>query len=264
MSLQPPPDRHRKFSFPATLHRNLLGLPERQTPRAAKRRFSTVTDVSRKFSHTIGWRSSSVPTADIVAQGKTMCGQYIRCRLKRSNMFNRKCGLQRLRSAISLPGGYVVREVFPELLSIGQELERMHPELYSGVGRQASCTPVLATEKAVTGVLTGVARELGRSDLTWAKVVSLYAVAGGLAADCVRQGHPEFLQTLVESMGEALDYHVADWIAHNGGWTGLLNYCKPGNNDISLAGFVGLLAAAMATVFFLFILLRWFGRFTFF
>lgn len=218
MSLQPPPDRRRKLSFPATLHHNLLGLPDKQPRKREKRRFSNVGDVvSRKLSSTIGWRTNSVATADIVTQGKTLCGQYIRCRLKRSNMFDRKCGLQRLRSAASLPGGFVVREVFPELLKIGQELERMHPALYAGVGRQASSTPVLATDKAVTGVLTGVARELSK-DLSWGKVVSLYAVAGGLAADCVRQGHPEFLPTLVESMGEALDYHLADWIAHNGGW----------------------------------------------
>lgn len=220
MSL-PPPIQRRKFSFPAALHHNLLGLPETY-PSIAKRRLSNVSDaVSRKLSSTIGWRTNTVPTADIVAQGKTLCGQYIRCRLKRSNMFNRKCGLQRLRSAASLPNGYVVREVFPELLHIGQELERMHPALYTGVGRQASCTPILATEKAVNNVVTCVSQELASSGITWAKIVSLYAMAGGLAVDCVRQGHPEFLQSLVESVGEALDDDMAEWIAHNGGWVSL-------------------------------------------
>ncbi|XP_046676689.1 bcl-2-related ovarian killer protein isoform X1 [Homalodisca vitripennis] len=264
MSMQPPPIQRRKFSFPATLHHNLLGLPETYHT-TARRRLSNVSDaVSRKFSHTIGWRSSSVPTADIVAQGKTLCGQYIRCRLKRSNMFNRKYGLQRLRSAASLPGNYVVREVFPELLSIGQELERLHPELYTGVGRQASSTPVLATEKAVNTVVTGVAHELSNSGITWAKIVSLYAVAGGLAVDCVRQGHPEFLPSLVESLGEALDDDMAEWIAHNGGWTGLLVYCKPPSNEISLSGFISMLAAAMFMFLFIVILLRWFGKFNYF
>lgn len=219
-SLQLPPPQRRKFSFPAALHSNLLGLAE--PTGQARRRFSNVSDVvSRKFSNTIGWRSSSIPIQDIVTQGKTLCGQYIRCRLKRSGMFSRKCGLQRLRSAASLPGGYVVREVFPELLGVGQELERMHPKLYIGVARQASSSPgggVLATDKAVNTVLTSVARELLRSEMTWAKVVSLYAVAGGLAVDCVRQGHPEYLQSIIESMGEVLEEEVASWIGENGGW----------------------------------------------
>ncbi|XP_054284469.1 bcl-2-related ovarian killer protein homolog B-like [Macrosteles quadrilineatus] len=255
MSLQPPLDKRRKLSFPAQLHHNLLGLPERRPPKVSKRRFSTVSDaVSRKLS---GWRSN---TGEIVAQAKTLCGQYIRCRLKRTNLLNRKCGLQRLRSAVSLPE---VREVFPELLSIGLELERMHPSLYTGVGRQASCTPVLTSEAAVTSVLTGVARELSR-EVTWAKVVSLFAVAGGLAADCVRQGHPELLQTVVESLGQAVDYHMADWIAHHGGWAGLLSYCKPPDNDISLSGFVALLAAALMIFLLLILSLRWLGRISFF
>lgn len=70
---------------------------------------------------------------DIVTQGKTLVGQYMRCRLKRSGLFSRKCGLQRLRSVASLPGGFVIREVFPRLLTIGQEMERLHPKLYSGM-----------------------------------------------------------------------------------------------------------------------------------
>ncbi|XP_054284142.1 bcl-2-related ovarian killer protein homolog B-like isoform X2 [Macrosteles quadrilineatus] len=260
MSLQVPQQR-RKFSIPAALQQNLLGLPQS----SARRRLSNVSDViTRKFSD-IGWaRHSSIPTTDIILQGKTLCGQYVRCRLKRSNMFNRKCGLQRLRSAASLPASYVVREVFPELLHIGVELERLHPELYTGVGRQASSTPILATEKAINNVITGVAHELSNSGMTWAKVVSLYAVAGGLAVDCVRQGHPEFLQSLVESVGEALEDDIAEWIAHNGGWTGLLSYCKPPNNEISLGGFVALLGAAMTTFLVVVVLLRWYGRFNYF
>ena len=42
---------------------------------------------------------------DIVEQAKSLCGQYIRARLKRSGVFNRKLGLQRLRSVANLPGG---------------------------------------------------------------------------------------------------------------------------------------------------------------
>ncbi|QQP53346.1 Bcl-2-related ovarian killer protein -like protein A, partial [Caligus rogercresseyi] len=49
-----------------------------------------------KAIHDHGWRTVSV--TDIVNQAKSLCSQYIRCRLKRSGLFNRKLGLQRLRS----------------------------------------------------------------------------------------------------------------------------------------------------------------------
>ena len=91
----------------------------------------------RKLSTTIGWRTVSV--TDIVEQAKSLCGQYIRARLKRAGVFNRKLGLQRLRSVANLqPGGLVVCEVFAQLHAIGLELERMHPKLYSGVAKQVS------------------------------------------------------------------------------------------------------------------------------
>lgn len=98
----------RKYSFPAALHANLLGLSahskEEPLPNHSsitRRRFSNVGDVvSRKLSHTIGWRTPSVPTEEVISQGRVLCGQYIRNRLKRSGIFNKKLGLYRLRSMI--------------------------------------------------------------------------------------------------------------------------------------------------------------------
>lgn len=86
---------------------------------SARRRFSNVSDVvSRKLSNTIGWKiptPSPVPTQDIVTQGKCLCGQYIRYRLKRSGVFNKRLALQRIRSIIGTPSVHIVREVFPAL-----------------------------------------------------------------------------------------------------------------------------------------------------
>lgn len=86
---------------------------------SARRRFSNVSDVvSRKLSNTIGWKiptPTPVPTQDIVTQGKCLCGQYIRYRLKRTGVFNKRLALQRIRSIIGTPSVHVVREVFPAL-----------------------------------------------------------------------------------------------------------------------------------------------------
>ena len=73
-----------------------------------------------------------------MTQSKSLCGQYIRSRLKRAGLFNRKLGLQRLRSATDLNAKEVgeVVEVFGQLHAIGLELERLHPKLYTGICRQ--------------------------------------------------------------------------------------------------------------------------------
>lgn len=98
------PFANRKLSFPASLHANLLGLKSDsnflQVPGEygkdvglTKRRFSNVGDVvSRKLSTTIGWRTPSVPPQEVVSQGRVLCGQYIKHRLRRSGFFNKKLG----------------------------------------------------------------------------------------------------------------------------------------------------------------------------
>lgn len=104
----------RKFSFPLLNTTALLTEPNTVS---ARRRFSNVSDVvTRKLSSTIGWKLPAVvPTQDLVTQGKCLCGQYIRNRLKRSGVFTKKLGLQRLRSIIGTPSAHIVREVFPAL-----------------------------------------------------------------------------------------------------------------------------------------------------
>ena len=57
-----------------------------------------------------------------------------------------------------------------------------------------------------------------KTDVTWGKIASLYCVAGGLAIDCVHQGHPEYLYGIVETMGFVIERDAATWIAQQGGW----------------------------------------------
>jgi hypothetical protein len=146
----------------------------------------------------------------------------MRNRLKRSGIFRRKLGLKRMRSAKLLSGGALVAEVYPELAAVGTELERMHPKLFERVGRQIGCG-ALRSEQRVTEALTDVAREMLRSgECSWEKIVALYAIAGGMAVDCVRQGKPEFLVAIQRAMAMVLEEDLAAWIQANGGWVGVL------------------------------------------
>lgn len=54
--------------------------------------------------------------------------------------------------------------------------------------------------------------------VTWGKIVSLYAVAGALAVDCVRHGHPAMVHTIVDCMGEFVRKSLLSWLKRRGGW----------------------------------------------
>lgn len=135
-------------------------------------------------------------------------------------MMNFDCLFFRLTSIVGSFSAVVVREVIPGLICAGTELEHMFPKLYSNIARQASLSPggVIVSSKAAAGLLVAIGHELFKSDVNWGKVVSIYCVAGGLAVDCVCQGHPEYLHGLMEGMIEVFENGLAEWIATNGGW----------------------------------------------
>ncbi|KAG6795659.1 hypothetical protein HZU73_09047 [Apis mellifera caucasica] len=218
---------YRRNSLALSLHSNLAAFPVPNNQEispfhvvdSARRRFSNVSDVvSRKISHTIRWRTVSASIELTVSQGSSLCAQYIRNRLKRSGIFHRKLGLKRMRSAMLLPGGAVVGEVYPELVSVGAELEKMHPNLFNRVARQIGCGS-FSSEQSASEAIVDVSREMIRnSEMTWSKVVAIYAIAGGIAVDCVRQGKPEYLPAIQRGMTDVLEEDLAAWIQANGGW----------------------------------------------
>ncbi|KAJ8983786.1 hypothetical protein NQ317_000347 [Molorchus minor] len=241
----------RKYSIPVTLTIS----PSGNEQVAFRRRFSNVGDaMSRKLSTTIGWRSvvGGSPPEEIVAVGRALCSLYIRTRLKRAGVFNRKLGLTRVRSAVgSLTGcGAVVRDVFPGLACACSELERMYPKLFTKITRQTGPAPA----GGVGGLLLAVGHYLLRSDPTWGKLVAIYCVAGGLAVDCVRQGCQDNLHIILEDMTELLEDRMAYWVNANGGWTGLNAHCRARDEEICVVHYFaifGLVATIILVIYFL-------------
>lgn len=299
----------RKFSFPAVLQSHNLqselggvdfGGGPSLTVATARRRFSNVSDVvSRKLSHTIGWRTA-VPTDQIARQGKALCVQYVRWKLKRAGVYTKKCaGALRTASAAANPAasvdrnggggggssGYFIpplqamataadhidvvrRDVFPAVLRVGLQLERLDPKLYAtgtvttdtaattatagSVGNPSAAagttSPVGPPQRlfqrhrfaykrntaAASVVLVSVSRELFRAgaQVTWAKVVSLVCVAAGLAVDCARRGRADQLPDLIEAVGEVIEDDLAAWIHYNGGWVSKIYARQLAHNSI--------------------------------
>ncbi|XP_055372448.1 bcl-2-related ovarian killer protein isoform X1 [Condylostylus longicornis] len=251
-----PLQRRRKFSFPATLHATTL--LDVGTAISARRRLSNVSDaVSRKLSYTIGWKQSQISVQEITAQGKCLCGQYIRRRLKRSGLYNRKLGFQRIRSIIGTAMvNPTVKDIFPAVSILGDELERLHPRVYTGVTRQISRSAEIESPEAITILLSTVARELFRNDITWGKVISLFAIAGGLAVDCVRQGHSDYLPSLVQGVSDVIEDELVTWINDNGGWNGLNTHVYPENNEFSTFEWTTLTFGCIVALIILVIIIR--------
>ena len=131
-----------------------------------------------------------------------------------------------MKSSTRLPDVAVVNVVSPVLLAIGTELEKDHPNLFVRIGRQTGCRSF--TDQSVASTMSNISREIIRhGEITWSKIVAIYAVAGGIAVDCVRQGKPEFLPMIQRALADFLEEDLAIWIQSNGDWVNNINcYCN--------------------------------------
>ncbi|KAJ8270402.1 hypothetical protein GJAV_G00114110 [Gymnothorax javanicus] len=154
---------------------------------------------------------SRTPTdKELVSQGKALCKDYIHSRLNRAGI-----GWSKHDQSLSAVGG-MLADVSSILLWLGEELEYLRPTVYRNVARQLNIA--VTSENVVSDAFLAVADEIFSTGFTWGKVVSLFAVAGALAVDCVRHDHPAMVHTIVDCFGEFVRKSLSPWLKKRGGW----------------------------------------------
>ncbi|XP_010783866.1 bcl-2-related ovarian killer protein homolog A, partial [Notothenia coriiceps] len=152
----------------------------------------------------------SLSEKELVSQSKALCRDYIVSRLNQN-------GLGWSKTELNLsPSNATLAEVSLVLLCLGDELECIQPSLYRNVARQLNIS--VAMENMVSDAFIGVATEIFSTGITWGKVVAMFAVAGALAVDCVRNGYPTTVQIIVDSLGQFVRKFLAPWLKRRGGW----------------------------------------------
>ncbi|XP_034039068.1 bcl-2-related ovarian killer protein homolog B-like isoform X2 [Thalassophryne amazonica] len=152
----------------------------------------------------------SLTEKELVSQSKALCRDYILSRLNQNSLTWSKTELK------LTPSSAALADVSSVLLCLGDELESMQPALYKNVARQLNIS--VAVENLVSDAFIGVATEIFSAGITWGKVVSMYAVAGALAVDCVRKGHLVTVYILVDSLGQFVRKFLVPWLKRRGGW----------------------------------------------
>ncbi|XP_003741434.1 uncharacterized protein LOC100902780 [Galendromus occidentalis] len=252
-SSAPGSPRERKLSLPSSLHQRRPSLSgyaaaaEHARESARLRKLSSVgASMSHRLSTTIGWKPAIVTPAEVTEQAKALCGRYLRAKLRSCGPMHKKLGLQRLKSVSNMCSGYPTTDVSTKLRLICQELERTHPETFQTVVGNIGVHS-LPSESAVQTIFQCVARELFRNDISWGRIAALYSLSGGLAIDCVKLGHPEYIMTIVNALALFVERDLASWIAQQGGWGSLITRFKSESSRSRLLE-VGLLCVIVILV----------------
>jgi len=67
-----------------------------------------------------------------------------------------------------------------------------------------------------------VSEELFREEISWSKIVALYAFGARLAQFCAENDMEDLLRDISESLARFSDEHLAAYILAQGGWVRLL------------------------------------------
>lgn len=205
-------------------------IPRKSTPSTLLDGFDFITHgkrlsqvgiaVGHHLSTTMGWKLLA-NHSDIVKQSKCLCARYIRFKLRKCGLVNKRMNLQRLKSMCNITLDATTGQVAIELRYLILELERSYPKLYSSVLKNIS-SQSLKSVNGVQSVIQLISQELFRNDITWARIAALYAIAGALAVDCVQIGRPEYIMPIIDSISSFIDRDIAGWLANQGGWDSLI------------------------------------------
>lgn len=152
--------------------------------------------------------------AVIANEANLYCLDYIEGKLKRCRISD--SGLEFIRPS-SLPETSIA--VSAKIIEIGELLETGYPYLYTNVSKQLKVR--LRSEVIVNDVFRNFGRELYRDGVTWGRVIALFAFAAALSVDCVSQGKPELVRTVLSCVRLYVQDHLAVWIRNQGGWVSI-------------------------------------------
>lgn len=153
-------------------------------------------------------------SADILEQAKQICNEYIEAKLERDGIKNRSLSLAFSNSQQQ------TSQVSSRVQEVGELLELCYPRLYSDISSRVNVP--FSSENAVHEVFNNVSSEILSDGLNWARIVALYAFAGGLVAECCKEGRNSFVLDIGNWMYEFAALYMVDWIKSKGGWEDLL------------------------------------------
>ena len=153
------------------------------------------------------------------------CLDYIEERLKRCNI---ESDLEFIRPK-DVSENTV--SISAKIIEVGELLETSYPHLYNNVSKQLKVK--LRSEVIVGDIFRNFGRELFREGVTWGRIIALFAFAAAISADCITQGRPELVKTVLSCVRLYVLDHLAVWIRSQGGWVCNLQLFVSKNNYLN-------------------------------
>ena len=109
------------------------------------------------------------------------------------------------------------QDISKVLLHVGEVLELRHTGVYSDVLHQLNVTWPL-TELALKRSFNSFAKNLFSEGVSWARIIALFAFAGGMVVDCVLNSSNMYVPKVKKWTVDYISDELVEWIQARGGW----------------------------------------------
>jgi len=194
---------------------------------------------NKTWSYQNGDKNYLAVSDDVSTQIQCICTQFIKAKLKREGSMTRKISV-----LLDIPPHGQLRNVQHTLLILNRmshELERLHPRTFTNI--------TLPIAEAAPLLVETIGKTLFKHDVTWGKIISYLTISSTFAADCVRAGQLDIIQSIVDSLSSVMIDEAGPWIEKEGGWNALSDHIRPlGSEHITFLGFLTTLVGFLLAV----------------
>lgn len=114
--------------------------------------------------------------------------------------------------------GAKVKEIFPIVLLLLEELEFMHAEVYKSITQ-----PFYLNSDQISSIILAIGKKLFEKNVNFAKILSIFLVAANLSVEMVANYDTNSVEKIIDSTINSLPH---EWILENGKWFGITKYVK--------------------------------------
>lgn len=113
-----------------------------------------------------------------------------------------------------LANTYVDRAM--KVSKVCETFQIMNPGLFDHL--QDKLHDGLRTKTSVCNALSRLQTLMFADNITWAKIISLFAFTGALVVECILQGNCEYVVNIMYSVKQFMENELMAWIEENNGW----------------------------------------------
>lgn len=161
--------------------------------------------------------STEIEIAEI---SRFLCHRYFSRKMRRSGLPLRSGSLAHVKSFSHRTDEHTTLEICQMI----ETMEQLYPDIFNSVTTNMHVSSF--HERQLCQDFSRFAEALFKNGIKWSLLLAYFAFCGGLAEECMRNGKPRLVTSVMNWSHCFISMHLVVWIEEQGGWVSLQKWKK--------------------------------------